>query len=317
MELISIVIPCYNEEDNVAIIYERINKIFSKLPYRVEIIFIDDGSTDETADKIKRLSEIDSKVLGLFLSRNFGHQMASTAGIDQSLGDAVILIDADLQDPPEVLPQMIELWKKGHDVVYGVRKKRKGEKFFKLLTAKIYYRLIQAITHVHIPVDTGDFRLLSRKVVNCLQQMPERSRFLRGMISWIGFNQTSVLYTREARFMGHSKYPYSKMIKFAWDGITTFSSFPLKLATWTGVLISFLSFLFIIWNIYQRLIDNKSLIVGWSSLIVTILFMGGIQILFLGIIGEYIARIFNEVKKRPLYLIKETTKKEKNVKKSA
>jgi dolichol-phosphate mannosyltransferase len=242
------------------------------------------------------------------LSRNFGHQAATTAGLDQATGDAVVLIDADLQDPPEVIADMIKLWEQGCEVVYGMRAARAGETVMKKLTAKLFYRMLRAMTSIEIPLDTGDFRLMARPVVEAIRRMPEHARFLRGMVSWVGFKQTGVLYQRASRAHGETKYPYRKMIKFAWDAITSFSTLPLKVATWAGFGVALASVAVMIWSVIARLLDWPGLVPGWTSQFVAMLFLGGVQLFFLGMIGEYVGRIFDEVKGRPLYVVRNVTR---------
>jgi len=236
-------------------------------------------------------------------SRNFGHQIAITAGIDNAKGDAVVVIDADLQDPPEVIKQFVEKWEQGNDVVYGVREKREGESKMKLLTAALFYRILKAIVKVDIPVDTGDFRLMSRRSVAQFKELKEKDRFVRGLVSWIGFNQVGVPYSRDRRYAGETKYPYSKMIKFALDGITSFSSAPLRLAAWFGYLVAFIGFAYSCTVFVQKAMGYT--VQGWATIMVGMLFLGGVQLICLGILGEYIGRIFNEIKQRPLYIVQE------------
>jgi dolichol-phosphate mannosyltransferase len=269
-----------------------------------ELIFVNDGSVDQTQQILSQLQLQDPRVRVLGLSRNFGHQIAVTAGLEQATGDAVVIIDADLQDPPEVIPQMVQLWREGNDVVYGIRREREGESRFKLWTAKAFYRLINRLSDTKMPLDAGDFRLLDRKVVEVIKTMPERARFLRGMVSWAGFRQVSIPYDRAARHAGDSKYPLAKMIHFAMDGIISFSLIPLKLAIWTGFLAIWIAVAGIIVAILDRLLE-KGLARGWASLFVAVLFMGGVQLVSLGIIGEYLGRIYTEVKRRPLYVVQE------------
>jgi dolichol-phosphate mannosyltransferase len=269
-----------------------------------ELIFVNDGSVDQTQLILNQLLKQDPHVRGLLLSRNFGHQIAVTAGLEQATGDAVVVIDADLQDPPEVIPEMVKRWREGNDVVYGIRRARDGESKFKLWTAKVFYRLINRLSDTKMPLDAGDFRLLDRKVVEVIKAMPERARFLRGMVSWAGFRQVSISYDRAARHAGDSKYPFRKMVHFAMDGIISFSLVPLKLAIWTGFLAIWIAVAGIIVAIVDRLLDNN-LIRGWASLFVAVLFMAGVQLVSLGIIGEYLGRIYTEVKRRPLYVVQE------------
>jgi glycosyltransferase involved in cell wall biosynthesis len=303
--LLSVIVPCFNEEGVLRATHDRLSKVFhpmNGLDY--ELIFVNDGSADQTQQILTQLQLQDPHVRVLLLSRNFGHQIAVTAGLEEAAGDAVVIIDADLQDPPEVIPQMIALWREGNDVVYGIRIEREGESRFKLWTAKVFYRLINRLSETKMPLDAGDFRLLDRKVVEVIKTMPERARFLRGMVSWAGFRQVSIPYDRAARHAGESKYPLKKMVHFAMDGIISFSLVPLKLAIWTGFLAIWIAVAGIIVAIIDRLLD-KGLARGWASLFVAVLFMGGVQLVSLGIIGEYLGRIYTEVKRRPLYVVQE------------
>ena len=303
--LLSVVVPCYNEQDVLRATHERLTSVLagiSTLDY--ELIFVNDGSHDDTQLILIQLQQLDRRVRVLLLSRNFGHQVAVTAGLEEAVGDAVVIIDADLQDPPEVIPQMVQLWRDGNDVVYGMRIDRKGESTFKLWTAKVFYRLINRLSETKMPFDAGDFRLLDRRVVEVINAMPERARFLRGMVSWAGFRQVSLPYERAARHAGASKYPLRKMVHFAMDGIISFSLVPLKLAIWTGFLAIWIAVAGIIVAVVDRLMD-KHLTRGWASLFVAVLFMGGVQLVSLGIIGEYLGRIYTEVKRRPLYVVQE------------
>mgnify|MGYP003966410761 CR=1 FL=1 len=301
--LLSIVIPCFNEEEVIGETIDRLLYFCNKIEnINIELIFVDDGSKDNTLVLLKKISETDNRVKIISLARNFGHQVAVTAGIDSTNGDAVVLIDADLQDPPEVIGDMIHKWREGYDVVYGTRTDRAGESAFKRATAKSFYRLLNKLSDVPIPLDTGDFRLMSRKVVDVLKNMPEKDRFIRGMVSWVGFKQTGVLYKREKRFAGESKYPFRKMLRFAIDGILSFSSKPLKISVWIGLLCAFLALTGIISVIYLRVFTN-TWVEGWTALMIAILFMGGIQLVSIGILGEYIRRIYNESKRRPLYTV--------------
>lgn len=303
--LLSVIIPCYNEEDVLRATYERLGKVFHGMTdYDYELIFVNDGSADPTQLILTQLQLADPHVRVLLLSRNFGHQIAVTAGLEVAAGDAVVIIDADLQDPPEVIPEMVRLWREGNEVVYGIRLEREGESKFKLWTAKVFYRLINRLSETKMPLDAGDFRLIDRKVVGVINKMPERARFLRGMVSWAGFRQTSVTYDRAPRHAGDSKYPLKKMVHFAMDGIISFSLVPLKLAIWTGFLAIWIAVAGIIVAIIDRLLD-KHLTRGWASLFVAVLFMAGVQLVSLGIIGEYLGRIYTEVKRRPLYVVQE------------
>ena len=303
--LLSVIIPCYNEEPVLRATHERLTGALTELPWLdYELLYVNDGSMDHTQQILTQLQLHDPRVRVLRLSRNFGHQIAVTAGLEAASGDAVLVIDADLQDPPEVIPEMVKLWRDGNDVVYGIRVEREGESTFKLWTAKIFYRLINRLSETKMPLDAGDFRLLDRKVVEVIKTMPERARFLRGMVSWAGFRQVSLPYHRLARHAGDSKYPFRKMVHFAMDGIISFSLAPLKLAIWTGFLAIWIAVAGIIVAIIARLLE-KGLARGWASLFVAVLFMGGVQLVSLGIIGEYLGRIYTEVKRRPLYVVQE------------
>lgn len=306
----SIVIPVLNEEKVLNELYQRLTKVMTDIGESYEIIFINDGSTDNSLKIMKQLQTHDKRIKIIDFSRNFGHQIAITAGIDFTSGDAVITIDADLQDPPEVIPNLIKKWKEGYEVIYGIREKRKGENFFKKITALIFYRLINKMTMINMPPDSGDFRLIDKKVVNNLKNIRENNRYVRGLTYWIGFKQIGVPYERDKRFAGKSKYPIKKLFKLAYDAIFSFSNFPLKIATYFGFIVSFLSFLYLIYALIIKLFTN-SVIHGWTSLMISILFLGGVQLICLGIIGEYIARINDEVKKRPLYIIKEIIDEDK------
>jgi len=303
--LLSVVVPCYNEEEVIPITHNRLIFVLEEITPQFELIYIDDGSQDETPNHLRQLQQHDQRVKVVFLSRNFGHQMAITAGLDHVSGDAVVLIDADLQDPPEVIKEMVNRWYEGYDVVYGVRTDRQGETPFKLWSAKAFYRMMNRLSDVPIPLDTGDFRLMDRRVVEALKIMPERDRFLRGMVSWVGFRQVAVSYQRSPRIAGVSKYPLFKMIRFAADGILSFSLVPLRIAIWVGLLTVALSFLGILYALFVRLF-TLSWVPGWTISFIAILFIGGIQLIFLGVIGEYIGRIYREDKRRPLYLVRES-----------
>ena len=303
--LLSVVVPWYNEEEVIPITHNRLIFVLEEITPQFELIYIDDGSQDETPNHLRQLQQHDQRVKVVFLSRNFGHQMAITAGLDHVSGDAVVLIDADLQDPPEVIKEMVNRWYEGYDVVYGVRTDRQGETPFKLWSAKAFYRMMNRLSDVPIPLDTGDFRLMDRRVVEALKIMPERDRFLRGMVSWVGFRQVAVSYQRSPRIAGVSKYPLFKMIRFAADGILSFSLVPLRIAIWVGLLTVALSFLGILYALFVRLF-TLSWVPGWTISFIAILFIGGIHLIFLGVIGEYIGRIYREDKRRPLYLVRES-----------
>ncbi len=303
MAMISIVIPVFNETEVIDTTYQRLKQVMDSLSSKYELIFVNDGSQDDTAQKIKGFAEKDKSVKLLSFSRNFGHQSAISAGMDYASGDAVVVIDADLQDPPEVIPQMIEKWQEGYEVVYGKRLKRKGETLFKKVTAKLFYRLLKHLTNVEIPVDTGDFRLIDRKVCDIFCRLQEKNRFIRGLVSWIGFRQTYVEYIREERFAGETKYPLKKMLRFAMDGILSFSYVPLKIASLLGFLVSGASFLYLIFVLMQKLFYPVNLVPGWTSIVAVLLIFNGLVLILLGVIGEYIGRIYDEVRNRPLYII--------------
>jgi dolichol-phosphate mannosyltransferase len=306
--LISIIIPCFNEAAVLPETYRRLAEVADRLEHtgRFEFIFVDDGSRDETSRVLHELTGADPRVRGLRLSRNFGQQVATTAGLEHAAGDAVVIMDADLQDPPELIETMIARWQEGYHVAYAQRTERTGETAFKLWSAKVFYRLVQGISPAAIPSDTGDFRLMDRQVVDALLRMPERDRFLRGMVSWVGYRQIAVPYKREARFAGTTGYPLWKMVSFAVDAIVSFSFAPLRLAVWTGFCAIGVAFLGIIYAVVMRsFADPSQWVRGWASIFVAILFMGGVQLISLGIIGEYVGRIYGEVKQRPLYFVRE------------
>lgn len=303
--LCSVIVPMYNEEEVIPETYRRLTKVMDDINESYEIIFINDGSRDNTKAMLSELCKTDKRVKMIDFARNFGHQIAITAGMDYAAGDCMVIIDGDLQDPPELIPDMIEIWRSGFDVVYGKRKSRQGETFFKKFTAKIFYRLLGKLTDVDIPVDTGDFRLIDRKVCEALKQLPERSRYVRGLMSWVGFKQTAIEFERSERFAGETKYPLKKMLKLAMDGIMSFSYKPLRIASYLGTFLSLASFLYLIFVLLQKLIFPESAQSGWASIIAVSLFFNGIILLMLGIIGEYIGRIYDEAKGRPLYIISE------------
>lgn len=301
---VSIVAPVYNEEVVLPELYRRVREVMDTLGESWELVLVNDGSRDRSAEVIAQLHAQDGRVKGLSFSRNFGFQLAATAGLDHAQGDAVILTDADLQDPPELYPAMIAKWREGYDVVYGVRESREGETWFKLLTAKLFYRLIHRITSINIPLDTGDFRLMDRRVVEAIKRMPERNRFLRGMVPWVGYRQTGVYYQRAARYAGEAKFTsIRKMLPFAIDAITSFSYFPLQLAMYLGFIIAGISALAIVLVVFLRLFTTQAALTGQATTLVAVLFLGGVQLISLGIIGEYLGRIYDEVKGRPLYLV--------------
>jgi len=303
--LVSVVVPMYNEEEVIQTTYERLTAVLEQLNETYEIVMVNDGSRDRTAEIVRDICRKDSRVKCIDFSRNFGHQIAVTAGMDYASGRTVVLIDADLQDPPELIPEMLRLWREGYDVVYGRRIARKGETWFKKVTAKLFYRLLRSMTSVNIPVDTGDFRLMDRKVCDTLCGMREQRRFIRGMVSWAGFRQTSIDYVREERFAGETKYPLSKMIRLSIDAITSFSTKPLKIASILGFMLSAAGFVYLLVVLYLRLFTDATQ-PGWSSLVVISLLFHGITLSLLGVLGEYIGRIYEESKNRPLYLVAET-----------
>ena len=301
---LSVIIPSYNEERNVGIMHERLTKTLSEITDSYEMIFVNDCSKDQTLLRIKELAERDSHVKYLSFSRNFGHQIAVSAGLDFCTGEAVVIIDGDLQDPPELITQMYERYKKGYKVVYAKRKTREGETWFKKATAKIFYRLLASMTSIDIPVDVGDFRLIDRVIVEHLRNMPEKSKYIRGQIAWIGYKQTFVEYHRDARLYGTTNYPLKKMLRFALDGITAFSDKPLKIASGLGIFSAIVSLLALVYALVSHFCFHAT-ITGWTSLILSVLFIGGVQLITIGIIGEYIARINNDVRNRPLYILDE------------
>lgn len=302
---LSIVVPIFNEEQTIPELYERLQKAASQITAGYELIFVNDGSKDKSLDALIKISEKDPRVFFINFSRNFGHQIAVTAGLDACAGEAVVIIDGDLQDPPELIPQLYAKYKEGFEVVYARRMERKGESFFKKITAKFFYRTLKNITAIDIPLDTGDFRLIDRKVVDNLKKMQEQNKFLRGQIAWLGFRQTAVFYDRDKRKYGTTGYPLSKMLRFAMDGITGFSDKPLLWVSRLGFTISFLSFIVILYAVYSHFVLNQT-ITGWTSLIISSMFIGGVQLISVGVIGEYISRINRNVLKRPLYIIEKT-----------
>jgi glycosyltransferase involved in cell wall biosynthesis len=301
----SIIAPIFNESGNIRELYRRLSEVLDSTGEDWEMIMVDDGSTDDSADLIRHYAEKDPRVKPVIFARNFGHQIAVTAGLDYSRGKAVVIIDSDLQDPPEVILDLIEKWKEGYQVVYAVRSEREGESWFKLFTASLFYRLITIITDVNIPLDVGDFRLLDRQVVNVLNQMREKHRFLRGMSSWVGFHQTGVPYRRAARQVGETKYPFRKMFRLAINAVTSFSYFPLQLATYIGFIAAGLSILAIPVVIAIRLWGTETPLLGQATTLIAVLFLGGVQLISLGILGEYIGRLYDEAKGRPLYIVVE------------
>lgn len=302
---ISIVVPIHNEEGNISALYDRLKQVVLGLGLTHELLFVNDGSRDSSMALIKDLANGDSSVRYIDLSRNFGHQIAVTAGLDACEGAAVVIIDADLQDPPEVIEELYKRRKEGFEVVYAKRRSRKGESWLKRFTAKIFYRLMARLTNIDIPLDTGDFRIIDRKVVEVLKEMPEQNKFLRGQISWAGFRQSAVEYDREERNSGQTSYTYRKMIRFAIDGITSFSEAPLRFVFLSGMFVSGVAFLVIIYSLISWLFLDDY-VRGWASTMVSILFVGGIQLIGIGIIGEYLARMGANVRQRPLYVVAES-----------
>lgn len=303
-KLLSIVVPVYNEQEVIDETFRRLSATFKDYCMDIEYIFINDGSRDNTYFKLREIASSNKEVRVINFARNFGHQIAITAGMDYAKGDAIVIIDADLQDPPEVILEMVDKWVEGYQVVYGKRLQREGETFFKKLTAKVFYRFLDSMTDVKLPVDVGDFRLIDRKVCDAMKCLPERSRYVRGLVSWVGFKQTSVEYHREKRFAGETKYPFKKMLKLAGDGIFSFSYKPLKLATFMGMLVSALSFIYLIIVLVQRIVKND-VASGWASSMAVSLFLNGVMLIVIGIMGEYVGRIYEEVKARPLYVVGE------------
>ena len=301
---ISVVIPMYYEEKVVTECYNRLKNVLEKLNnYDYELIFVNDGSQDNTLNLLEEIATQNKKVKVISFSRNFGHQAAVTAGLKFITGDAIVIIDADLQDPPERIPEMLKLWENGYEVIYGKRKSRKGESAFKLLTAKMFYTTLSALSNVEIPKDTGDFRLVDRKVVDVVNQLPEHNKFLRGLFSWVGYKQTPFEYERQERFAGKTKYPLKKMLKLASDGIISFSTKPLKIVGYIGILSILLSIAILIYSLISFAFKLNDLTAGWTSIMVTVTFFAGIQLISVWIMSEYVGRIYDETKKRPEYII--------------
>ena len=307
MKKISIVIPMYYEEEVAEECYNRVVNVCRRIEnYEYEIIFVNDGSKDKTLEILENIANNDKNVKVISFARNFGHQPAVTAGLKYVTGDAIVIIDADLQDPPELIPEMLKLWEQGYEVIYGKRKKREGESKFKLLTASMFYKTLNALSDVEIPKDTGDFRLVDRKVVDVVNSMPEHNKFLRGLFSWVGFEQYAFEYERKERFAGKTKYPLKKMLKLASDGIIGFSTKPLKLLGGLGAISILISLCILIYALISFACDLNNLTAGWTSIMVSITFFAGVQLMSIWLISEYIGRIYDETKKRPQYIIKKT-----------
>ena len=304
MSKISVVIPMYYEEQVAEECYKRVKAALQKVKkYEREIIFVNDGSQDKTLEILEKTAKKDKNVKVISFSRNFGHQAAVTAGLKYVTGDAIVIIDADLQDPPELIPDMLKLWEQGYEVIYGKRRKRKGEFPFKLLTAKMFYRMLNTLSDVEIPKDTGDFRLVDRKVVDTINSMPEHNKFLRGLFSWVGYKQTPFEYEREKRFAGKTKYPLKKMLRLASDGIVSFSRKPLKLVGAIGIISIIISLVILVYALVSYMCQLNNLSAGWTSIMVTVTFFAGVQLLSIWILSEYVGRIYDESKHRPEYII--------------
>lgn len=303
-QLLSVVVPAYNEQEVLPAFHQRLSAVLDTLPIAAEIIYVNDGSQDSTLELLHRLHEQDERVALVDLSRNFGKEIALSAGLHQVSGDAVVVIDADLQDPPELIPEFLRCWQEGYDVVYAQRTRREGETWFKKATASAFYRLMQRVGSVKLPQDTGDYRLLSRRAVEALNTLDEQHRFMKGLFAWIGFRQKALPYERDARFAGDTKWNYWKLWNFAIEGITSFTIAPLKFATYLGLLTAFGAFVYAIYTVIKTLIFGNP-VPGYPSIIVIMLFLGGVQLMAIGVLGEYIGRIFTETKRRPLYFLNE------------
>lgn len=301
---LTVVVPVFNEADGIREFHRRLTAVLADLPtLRADIVYVDDGSRDNSFALLTNFAQADPRVTVLRLSRNFGHQAAITCGLDQAKGDAVVILDADLQDPPEVIPAMVEAWRAGADVAYGVRISRAGETWFKLTTAKYFYRLLHAVSSVDVPADAGDFRLMSRRVVDAFRDLREESRYVRGLVSWLGFQQVAVPYERDSRSAGETHYPLRRMLRLAIDGVTSFSEKPLRLATGLGALVSASAFAVGLYIVIAKLVNPDESVPGFASLATIVLFLGGVQLLAIGVLGEYMGRIFRESKHRPLYIV--------------
>lgn len=301
---LSVVIPVYNEEMNIGKLYQRLQNSLQPLNVDWEVVYINDGSKDRSLLVLQGLAETDHHVKYIDFSRNFGHQLAITAGIEHARGEWIVIMDGDGQDPPELLPDLLSKAQEGFEVVYARRRKRDGENFLKKFTARLFYRLLARITNIEIPVDTGDFRIIHRKIQRILSKMPEQHKYIRGQISWIGFNQTFLEYDREERMGGATKFTYRKMMRFALDGISSFSTWPLKVATITGFLVSAVAFVLIVYSLYQKFFGTTE--PGWTSLHISVLFLGGIQLIGIGMLGEYLGRVSDNVKNRPHYIVRDS-----------
>jgi len=302
-EVCSVVIPVFNEEENLELLHRRLSKVFQNLSQDCEIVFVDDGSTDDSLEIMMKLREGDRGVKIISFSRNFGHQIAITAGINNATGSAVVVMDADLQDPPEVIPRLVEKWREGYDTVYAIRQSRK-DPILKRAIAFAFYRLFRKMSDIDIPADAGDFRLMSRRVVDILKAMPERNRYLRGLAGWVGFSQASIRYARDERYAGEKKYTFWQSLRLGLDGITSFSRFPLRLVAQLGLVVSVVGFLYTATIIILALVFGR-VVPGWTTLMAAVLFLGGVELIVIGVIGEYVGRIYVEVQQRPLYLIKQ------------
>ena len=308
MKKLSVIVPMYYEEEVAEECYKRIKKVLEGLSekYEYEIVFINDGSKDKTLNILENIAKKNKNVKIISFSRNFGHQCAVTAGLKYITGDAIVIIDADLQDPPELIPEMLKLWEDGNDVIYGKRKSRAGESRFKLLTASMFYKTLNALSDVEIPKDTGDFRLVDRKVVEVINSLPEHNKFLRGLFSWVGFKQTPFEYERKERVAGKTKYPLGKMLKLAQDGIFSFSTKPLRIVGTMGIISILISIIILVYSILSYFFNWNDLTAGWTSMMVTMTFLGGMILISLWMIGEYVGRIYDETKRRPEFIIEKT-----------
>ena len=300
--MLSVIVPVYNEASVLPEFHRRLSRVLAEIDGTAEVIYVNDGSSDKTGEYLESLIDEDPIVSVLTLSRNFGKEIAMTAGLDYCDGQAVVVIDADLQDPPELIPKMLELWRKGYDVVYAKRQKRRGETRAKRATARYFYRVMRALSAIDIPENVGDFRLLSKRAVNALRQLRERHRFMKGLFAWIGYRQTAILYKRDPRYAGESKWNYWRLWNFAIEGITSFTTAPLKVASYIGLVTSLSAFIYAVWVVFKTVVWGEP-VSGYPSIMVVMLFLGGIELMTLGVIGEYLGRTFDEAKRRPLYLI--------------